>query len=264
MKNLLAIAIAIFAIISAKEVSAQYDEYQYWGLKVGATHSFLDAQPSSDFNNLFLQSPIGPIQLKPEEDRRTYVPGYSAGFVLNKDFKNDKAGFIIDASFTNYGVSAHYITPENASYWADVDYNVMAGQLGAYIKAGGREMYELQRYAYLGASFSYNLNMYRAERVSWTSEVKYVKQEKDLMKKYNFIGTAGINYMFFYIQADFVPGNFFQRGYQETLENGATIEPFAGQAKNALFFTTGINMPLNSWTSRKIYEIETTIKRWFN
>jgi len=261
-QTIIFINLLIFGFLSAQAQSG-YDEYTYWGAKVGVTHSFLDAQPGSDFNNLMLQTPIGSIQMKPVDQFKSYTPGFKGAIVLNKDMKNDKMGIVLDLGVSNYGVSGHYITPENPDYWADINYNVMAAQGAILLKIGGKELYDLQRYMYVGGKFNYNFMLYQNQKVSWTADVLYVKQPKEMLKNYNIAATAGLNYMFFFAEVDYVPGGFFQKGYQMSLPNGAAVEPVGEQANSVVYFTTGINLPLNSWTSRKLYDIETTIKRWF-
>jgi len=246
---------------------AQYkggNEYTFWTAKAGLNHSFLGEQPASSFSNLFLNTPLGPIQLKPAATNDGYLMGYRGGLTMHKDAKNEKMGFIVDFGASNYGVSARYITPENDGYWADINYNVVAAQGGLMFKYGGKEIYEQMRYIYFGPKFSYNVMMYKTEKVSWTSDIRNVKLDSKMAKKYNFAGTVGLNYMFFFVEMDYIHKGFFQTGYQIVLDNGLTVEPYKSQSANVIYFSTGLNMPLNSWTSRQVYEIETKIKRFFN
>ncbi len=245
---------------------AQYgggNEYTYWTGKIGLNHSFLDKQPANTFSNQFLVSPIGPIQMKPIESYKSYLLGYKGGITLHKDLKNEKMGIIVDLGASNYGVSARYNTPLNPTYWSDVSYSVIAAQGGFFFKIGGKELYDQMRYLYFGPKFSYNVMMYKSETVSWTSEIRHVKLDSKMAKQYNFAGTVGLNYMFFYAELDYIHKGFFTTGYQVLLDNGLPVEPYSIQPSNMIYLSTGINLPLNSWTSRKIYDIETKIRRLF-
>ncbi len=265
MKNIvLTIGIVILSLTASLAQYKGGNEYTFWTAKAGLNHSFLDKQPAASFNNLFLSTPIGPIQLKPVESYKGYLMGYRGGITMHKDAKNEKMGFIIDLGASNFGISARYETPENSTYWADVNYNVVAVQGGVMFKYGGKEIYDKMRYIYFGPKFSYNLMFYKNEKVSWVSTPVNVKLETEQAKQYNFAGTVGLNYMFFFAEMDYIHKGFFQTGAQVVLDNNLPVEPYKSQSANLIYFSTGLNMPLNSWTTRQIYEIETKIKRFFN
>jgi len=73
-----------------------------------------------------------------------------------------------------------------------------------------------------------------------------------MLKKSNIAGIVGFNYMFFNFEADYVFGNFLSNTYEEVLPDGSTIKPFTGQPKGTLVLKAGLNIPINSWTTRKV------------
>ena len=106
-----------------------------------------------------------------------------------------------------------------------------------------------------------NLLLSKTEKVDFTEDIRNIELSKDMLNKSNISAFVGFNYMFFNLQADYVIGNFLSDNYQKTFDDGSTARPFEGQPKGILIIKTGLNFPLNSWTSRKWYAIETWIRR---
>ncbi len=250
--------IIFFIFLSSFSYSQFNSEFDYFTLKIGAVHSMFDAQPEF-FPNKMLEINGNQYQLFPDSGYFGYVPGYYASFLFNHDLQNDNVGLNIGLEYKYYGISAKYSTIYNQYSFIENHY-VSEVSIPFYLKYG-KKFYEPQKYFYFGGSYNYNLTLSKSEKLSSTEAVKTIKLDKNMLSKSNISFIAGFNYMFFNLQAEYVLGNFLSSNFEETYADNTTAKPYLGQPKNLLLIRTGFTFPINSWTSRKWYIIETQIRR---
>ncbi|NPA68846.1 MAG: PorT family protein [Chlorobi bacterium] len=257
------ILIISLIILSSTVSFAQWDsEYDYFSLKFGATNTMFTSQPDTLLNKMLVaKNGYDQYQLFPETDfNLNYVPGYYASFIYNHDLKNNNAGVSLGVDYRMYGTAADYYTNSIPEYTYKETYKVSQIAVPVYIRYGKR-FYEKQKYIYGGVSFNYNISVYKTEEVSYTESSKNIDVTKDALKSANVSGIAGFNYMFFNVELNYVFGGFLSEDYTEIMDDGAEVTPYAGQPGSAFFIKTGITLPLNSWTPRKVYAIEMWFRR---
>lgn len=262
MKRILITAILSITLVSTSfSQRGRNEEYRYPSIKVGLTNSFLDRQPDS-IGYKFLLTPLGEMQLIPDEEYFGYVPGYYASFVYNYDLKSGNIGVVVGGSYNYYGISTKYHTVNN-DYWLIENQSVTSVSIPVYVKFGS-DFYEKQLYFYAGGSYSVNLFLHQTEEVGWQTDILKTNMDKNMLARRNLSGILGFNYMFINIEANYVLGGFLNSEYQEQLYDGAVqFEPYAKFPKSLLYIKAGITMPLNSWTPRQLYSIEARFKRIF-
>ncbi len=254
--------ISIF-ILSASTVFAQWDsEYDYFSLKFGAVNTIFTGQPDTLVNKMLVaKNGYDQYRLFPDTGFNfNYVPGYYASFIYNHDLKNNNAGVSLGIDYRMYGTAANYYTESIPSYTYREVYKVAQISIPAYIRYG-KKFYETQKYVYGGFSFNYNLSAFISETVSYTEAGKTVEVDRDALKTSNVSLIGGFNFMFFNFEANYVLGGFLSKDYTMDLADGTTITPYEGQPGGAFFIKTGLTLPLNSWTPRKIYAIEMWFRR---
>ncbi len=263
-KSIVLILIVFYSGLSFSQWNSEYD---YFSLKVGATHTLFSKQPA-ELPNKMLISPEGDhLQLVPTKGvKLNYVPGYYGTLIYNHDLKKGNSGISIGIDYRTYGIAANYettfpsgTTPAPEIYKLREVYNVSQISLPVYLKYG-KKFYKTQKYIYAGVSYSYNLFLSKSENVSYNETIKRSQPEKykDMMKTGNFAGIVGFNYMFLNFEANYVVGNFLSKNYEDATIG---VKPFAGYPKGTFFIKTGLNIPLNSWTTRKVYAAEMWLRR---
>jgi len=252
----------IFIFISTYSFSQWDSEYNYFSLKLGATHTMFTPQPEVLANQMLLSNDgKDNYLLYPDSGfNLNYVPGYYGTFIFNHDLKNNNVGISIGLGYKTYGISAKYHTNSlpTQNTLREV-YNVSQLTVPVYVKYG-KKFYETQKYFYAGASYSYNLFFSKTEYVSYSKIIKRTQPTdyKDMLNKTSLAAVVGFNYMFFNIEANYVFGNFLSKTYNDPSLN---IIPFAGQPQGILMLKTGVTIPLNNWTYRKVYAAESWIRR---
>ncbi len=252
--------ILIFIFISSLTYSQWNSEFDYFSLKVGAVHSIFDGQPDLLPNKMLIYND-NHYQLFPDSSYFGYVPGYYASILYNHDLKSDNIGLTVGLEYKMYGISAKYETFDG-SHWIRENHKVSQVSVPVYIKFG-KKFYEPQKYIYAGAAFNYNLFLIKTEKVDFTEDIRRIELSNEMLNKSNISAVLGFNYMFFNIEADYVFGNFLSSTFQEDFADGSSVRPFEGQPQGILIIRTGLTFPLNSWTTRKIYAIQTWMRRVF-
>ena len=257
--------ILIFIFISTYSFSQWDSEYDYFSVKFGATNTIFTPQPDTLLNHMLLsKNGQDHLRLFPDTGFNfNYSAGYFATFIYNHDLKSNNAGISLGVEYKNYGIKANYYSESlPTSYNLKETYRVSQVTIPVYIKYG-KKFYDKQKYVYAGASYSYNLFLSKTEDVSY-SEVNLNTQPEDykeMLRKSNIAGIVGFNYMFFNFEANYVFGNFLSNNYEETFADGSIIKTFDGQPKGTLIIKTGLNVPINSWTTRKVYSAEMWLRR---
>ena len=257
-----------FSANHPKTAKYRSDEYRYWGVKAGLTHNFLSQQPKSS-QYLFLEKAGHQISLMPTESYFGYAMGGHFSAFLNNDFRR-KGGIIAGIELNHYGISNKYITENTlAGKENTLIQNYYVVQAGPFAEYKFYNDYNLQRYFFAGLKADFNLMLLKSETASFDNTVlryKYSSEEaKKRMRRQNFAAMLGFNYMFFNFELDYNFGSFLNTKYETTLYDGTTQEkPFEDFSnRGEIVLLTTLNVPLNSWTTRKVYEIETWFKRFF-
>lgn len=225
-------------------------EFRYFSLKAGVTHGMLNSQPEQ-FSYLFLDTPVGDMQLQSTDNYFDYVPGYYGGVIYNYDLKNDKVGFVVGAEYTNYGHAVEYKTNDER-YSLTQKHMISRVSVPAYVKLGNN-YYEKQNYLYLGMRYDRNILYQKAEEVNWSSRVNLTDPGTDMINKQNMTAIFGLNYMFLNFEFNYVIGGFFNQEYSLFLDDGNTVKPYEHYPNGNIFISTGVTVPLNSWSSRQVY-----------
>ncbi len=254
--------IIIFILITTYSFSQWDSEYDYFSIKIGANHSVLSPQPDTLLNFMLLsKNGQDHLQLFPDTSFNiNYVPGYYGSLMYSHDLKSNNAGISIGLEYKMYGIAANYYTASIPSYTLKETYRVSQVTVPVYIKYG-KKFYESQKYLYGGVSYSYNLFLSKTDNVSYsaTSSTTQPANYKEMLRKSNLAAILGFNFMFFNFEANYVIGNFLSPDYtNSTLE----VNVYEGQPKGTLLIKTGLNVPINSWTTRKIYAAEMWLRRW--
>ncbi len=252
--------ILLIVVLSATNTYSQYGEYRYFSFKGGMTHCLFNPQPNANINK-FVNTPIGEMQLIPDTSYFGYVPGYFAGLIFNYDLQNDRTGLMIGASYENIGFENKYHLSIGDRWMID-SYHVNRVSFPVLFKIG-RKIYKEQKFIFIGGSYDINLSLYKTESSSWSTNKKKIKLDKSMLVKNNYSVILGINYMFFSAQVDYMFGSYLSKDYEVTLPNQQMSKPFSGYPNGYFIFKTNLNIPINSWTTRKIYEVEVWFRKVF-
>ena len=257
------ILIISLLIISSGALFAQWDsEYDYFSLKFGATNTLFTPQPDSLLNKMvYAKNGYDQYRLFPDTGFNfNYVTGYYGSFIYNHDLKNNNAGVSLGIDYRMYGTAANYYTASIPEYTYREVFKVSQISVPAYIRYG-KKFYETQKYIYGGFSFNYNFMISETQQVSYSTTPKNIEVSKEAIKTSNVSAIAGFNYMFFNFEANYVIGGFLSPDFEQELSDGSVVTPYSVQPKHAFFIKTGLTIPLNSWTPRKIYAIEMWFRR---
>ena len=252
----------IFIFISTYSFSQWNSEYDYFSLKLGAAHTMFTPQPDALANKMLVSKDgLDNYLVVPDDGfNLNYVPGYYGTFMYNHDLKSNNAGVSLGIGYKTYGISANYhsISLPTEFKLREV-YHVSQVSIPFYIKYG-KKFYETQKYFYGGASYSYNLFFSKSDYVSYTKLARTTQPTnyKEILNKSSIAAVLGYNYMFFNLELNYAFGNFLSKSYTDDVLN---IQPFIGQPQGALIIKTGVTIPLNSWTSRKVYSVEMWFRR---
>ena len=266
-KILIVIVLTAFGTVLNKAYSQYYsDEYKFWSIKVGATHTFLESQPEQ-FDYFFVKRLTGDVKFIPADSYMGYVPGVFGGLYRNFDFQNNKNGLTFGLEVSNFGISSKYVAeysnPDDPPYLIE-SFKVTQASGIVYFKFFNK--YTTMRYLYAGAKFDYNFLIYKTEVASWDkTTTKRIKLDKTNVINFNVTPTIGFNWNFFNFELTYPLGGFLNTDSETTLyTNTVSVKPLGGQPKNVFVFRTSLNIPLNSWTSNTLYDIGPTIRKWFN
>ncbi|RLD49708.1 MAG: hypothetical protein DRI94_10560 [Bacteroidetes bacterium] len=261
MKKLL--IISSFLLLFSSITFAQWDsEYDYFSVKFGATNTIFSAQPDTLINKMLVaKNGFDHYQLFPDTGFNfNYAPGYYGSFIYNHDLKNNNVGVSLGIDYRMYGIVSNFYTNSIPEYTYREVYKISQVSVPVFIRYG-KKFYETQKYIYGGFSFNYNLLISETEQAGYSETAKTVEINKESLKKSNVSALAGFNYMFFNVELNYVFGNFLSKDYTLEMNDGSVIKPYEGQPNHAFFIKTGITLPINSWTPRKVYAIEMWFRR---
>ncbi len=257
MKKIIFLTYLLFIFVS--NAFGQW-EYDYFVIRAGFTNQFLNPAPQAS-DGLYIKTLEGNYRLEPDTALFfRYNLGYDAGLDFHFDLTNDMGGFIIGAEYMNYSFTNKFITPTK-DYYLIRTFTMHSVSFPVFIKFG-YHIFEYQRYAFVGVRMNWNFAMDITEEVTWTAQIKTKTITKGYFKPSNPIIIAGINFLFFNIEADFMPQTFLDKDYSINVGTAGDpyyIKPFAKYPDQLFFVTTTFYIPLSPWTSKRSY----FMSQWF-
>ncbi len=253
MKRLYLIPFLIFITL---QTQAQWSEFNYFVFKAGITNQFLNPSPSSG-SGLFINTFGGDKELIPEKNKfLKYNQGFNIGMDFHFDWHNDMGGFIIGAEFHNFSVSNKFIT-ERPDYYIIRTMTVYSASFPAMVKFG-YEIFNLQRYAFVGVRMNWNFRMDLSEVASWNSvpRIKTYTQADNIYQPFSAVIVGGINFLFFNIEADLFPRSFLNKNYTINVGTDTApfiIRPFETYPDYNFVINTTIYIPITPWTTTRSY-----------
>ncbi len=251
----------ISLILWAWTSSAQWSEFNYFAIRLGITNQFLNPAPLSS-NGLFINSYEGDRYLIPDTNKYLkYNGGFDIGVNFHFDWHNDMGGFVIGAEYYNFAVSNKFVSTSSDDYIIRT-MRIHSVSFPVYVKFG-YEIFNLQRYAFLGVRFNWNLQLDISEEASWNSELRTQSHTDEVMLQYNFVIMGGINFLFFNVEADFFPNTFLNKNY--ILDVGTEtspyyIKPFETYPNTYFVVSTSIYIPLSPWATTRSYFLNKLLK----
>ncbi len=224
---------------------SQKNEYQYIGLRFGASHGF---SGTPDFNPMkYLITPSGEMQVTPVSGYKGYTPGFVADLYYHFDFTTDNAGIFIGIEYIYDGISSKYETmlPEDQSvgiYTMTETFRMHKVGVPIAFKYGPK-IYDSQGYVFGGFQFNYIVSMSSEQSYSWKPTPSAIKLESEEYNKTALNLFIGLNYNAFNIQFDYYPSTPFNRAFDK---DGSKI--YAGMVEQTFTIKTSINVA-HGWLS---------------
>ncbi len=256
MRKIIYFIILFILLNNINSYSQKWGEYQYFVLRVGMTHNLLSGTPGT-FDNKFLKTPKGEIQLKPVSSIG-YIPAWHIDLYFHYDFSSDKAGIIFGIEYNNGGVSTEYETISN-NYTLVEKFRANKIAVPLLLKFG-REIFDDQRYIFVGVQYNLNLMLSKTEKVSWINDPLKSKGNIEELRRDNLSFIIGFNYMIFNIQLEYMPQNFLNKDYEITFDN-INYKPFENINQNLFFIKTSFTLPLSDWAGTKNYKVRRFIRK---
>ncbi len=261
MKHYIIILAMIFC--ASINLQAQKSEYMYLAIKLGVSNAFSgqpDLNPEKYAYTVGMEGESAPqMRIKPSDSFLGYVPGVNASLLFHFDFVGDAAGIFsgIDYNFT--GISSKYETLTSNFSIIETHRMHMIGVPLAF--KYGSDIWDTQRYIYLGAQINYIASIYTNEKASWGAN-QGRKLDPAEFNKATFSLFAGFNWRIVNLQIDFYPKSIFNEGYElvttykfpSTPKKTVVLHPNQGQVKNYFKVTLAVNVPYG-WLSEKNFKI---------
>ncbi len=255
-------ALFIFVVFANINLFAQWDpEYDFFTLKAGFNHSFLDAQPDS-FAYYQIQNEYGDFQLMPVTGYMGYKLGFHGGLLFTHDMHNDLTGVSLGVEYQVFGMSQKYESL-NKQYTL-VDHQIINTVAIPLLFKVGKSMFKNQRYIFAGLQYNINLGMSQTSEVNFTTVVQNKKMKKDTYMRRNFVGVLGFNYTVFNFEANYVFGGFINKDYEVpmTYQKNPAVKLYDSFPDGLFVFKTSLTLPLNPWTTNSFYLIKRKLRRW--
>ncbi|MFN8255129.1 MAG: outer membrane beta-barrel protein [Bacteroidales bacterium] len=238
--------IIIITLGLSSMLKAQKNEYQYIGVRFGASHGFSGA-PAMNTNKYLNVPPFNDeMVLLPVSSYKGYTPGFVFDILYHFDFTTDNAGVVAGLEYNYNGISAKYNT-EQGGYSMKETFRMNTIGVPVFFKYGP-DIWDTQRYFYAGFQFNYIISMQSVQDYSWGTTPSAEKVDPNAYNKTSFGLFAGFNYLAFNIQLDFNPKSVFNKDYRNP--DGYLIN--AGQVDQTITIKTCVNVPYG-WLSDKSY-----------
>lgn len=233
-------------------------EYRFFGIKAGVTHNFSFPLIENDY--VLLKTPKGDMLKSFNIVPFTYTPGANFSIIYNFDFKNDQAGVVFGAEFSNFGFSNSYRSLE-LNYVVTEAMRVTTLSIPVYLKFGDN-IYKNQLYGTFGLQYNMYLSTKVIQNANW-NEMNYIGTvDKQASRTSSFSLIAGFNYNVYFLNLQFLTPNFIAKDYSTITEEG-TVRPYQHiNFTNSLYLTTGVNIPLTRWLTARNWTAE-QIRRFF-
>ncbi len=261
MKHYILFIIAV--LLATTSVNAQKSEYRYLAIRLGFSNAF-SGQPGIN-NEKYVYAPgtegsgIPEMRVNPVSSFLGYVPGIKASVLYHFDFTGDVAGIFTGLDYNFTGISSKYETLTRGFNIVEIHRMHMIGVPLAF--KYGPDIWDTQRYAYLGGQINYIASMYTNEKASW-GDNKGRKLESDEYSKTAFSFFAGLNWRILNLQFDFYPKSVFNTGYAMT--NSKTKDPsypHKSQVESFYKITVSVNIPYG-WLSEKNFKIRRALLKY--
>lgn len=221
MKTTAFILSFLFILTICRNASGQaWSEFRYFSFKAGLNHGFYSRIPPGEFDVLELNGTAQSL-VSEQEKHLAYGLGYAASLIYNWDFRNDRTGLLFGFDYN--------ILPQTLSLTAypsrelikdKIQHHSISPEIALKL---GKNYYERQNYLTLGINYHYFFC--RRNRYYMGKEKLATASEK--YKTGQFSAFLSANWMYFYLQFNYMPG-------------GENMQPY--------WFTTGFNLPLNRYS----------------
>ncbi len=265
MKNyIIAIVTILFMSLS---MQAQKNEYRYLAIRLGFSNAFSGQPELNTQKYIYAEAlegaSIPQMSVQPVKSFTGYVPGVKASILYHFDFTGDFAGIFTGLDYNFTGVSSKYETLTRGFNIVETHRMHMVG-IPLAVKYGP-DIWDTQRYVYIGGQINYIASMYTNEKASW-GENKGRKLEDTEYNKTTFSLFAGFNWKIINVQFDFYPKSIFNENYELKTtykfpnpkkgdENKTlTLYPNKGQVSSFFKLTVSVNVPYG-WLSEKSFKI---------
>jgi len=224
---------------------SQNNEYQYLGLRFGASHGF-SGTPAMNVNKYLIVPPESDeMQLTPDGNFKAYTPGFVADLYYHLDFTNNSSGVFAGLEYNNTGVTAKYATGDYGGEIYSLIETYRMNTIGVPIAFKyGPKINENQRYIYAGVQFNYTVSVTSVQKASWNNVPSGLKLGPDEYNKTSFCIFLGGNYKVFNFQIDYYPTSIFNKKFKDA--KGYNI--YEGQVDQRIALKTSINIA-HGWLS---------------
>lgn len=261
MKHYILVIIAVF--FAYINMDAQNNEYRYLAIRLGFSNAF-SGQPGTNPEKFIYGAgaegtALPQMHVSPAASFMGYVPGVKASILYHIDFTGDVAGMFTGIDYNFTGISSKYETATRGLNIVEIHRIHMVGVPLAF--KYGPDIWDTQRYVYLGGQFNYIASMYTNEKASW-GENKGRKLEADEYQKTTFSIFAGVNWKILNLQFDYYPKSVFNTGYKLVSEKtGESSQPNLGQVGSFYKITLGVSIPYG-WLSEQSFKIRRFLLKW--
>ncbi len=278
MKRYILLTIAVlFAYLS---INAQKNEYMYPAIRLGFSNSF-SGQPGANVQKFVTEGgdSFDQIAVTPVGSFMGYVPGVKLSMLYHFDFAGDMAGIFTGLDYNFTGISSKYEAVGRDLNMVETHRMHMVG-IPLAIKYGP-DIWDTQRYGYLGVQLNYIASMYTSEKTNFGKKGSR-KLEADEFNKMVFSIFAGVNWKIINFQIDFYPKSIFNKGYKLIDErtkpkDGTNLSiykkkdgkqetvlfsmPNEGQVETFVKFTISVNLPYG-WLSEQSFKMRRALLKW--
>ena len=218
---------------------SQKNEYQYIGLRFGASHGF-SGTPDPNANKYLVTKDGDEMQASPVSSYKGYTPGYVADFYYHFDFTTNNAGIITGLEYNYGGLSSKYqTTPFETSttvYTMQETFRMHTVGVPIAFKYGPK-IKKTQSYVFAGFQINYVVAINSVQKYSWTTTPSALKLESGEYNKTAFNLFLGVNYRAFNLQIDYYPSTVFNRNFDK---NGYKV--YDGMVKKYFDIKTSIKL----------------------
>ncbi len=272
MKNYIIIAITM--LLASINLQAQKNEYMYFAIRFGVSNSF-SGQPTLNSERYVYaagrEGEVNPqMRVQPSDSFFGYVPGANASILFHFDFVGDLSGLFTGIDYNFTGLSSQYETLNKGFTVVETHRMHIVGIPLAF--KYGPDIWDTQRYLYLGGQINYIASVYTTEKTNWGGELGGRKLDPTEFNKTVFSIFAGFNWRIINLQIDFFPKSIFNENYEIPTDAKypnptpdspkiVMVNPNEGQVKSFVKLTVGVNIPYG-WLSERNFKIRRALLKF--